>query len=64
MIFKTTVHLVGFLFIDVIADARNHEPEFRIHGRFYSYLSQSFSRDPALCGKKADKFSPEEQEKD
>jgi hypothetical protein len=27
MIFKTIVHLVGFLFIVVIADARNHEPE-------------------------------------
>jgi hypothetical protein len=25
--FKTIVHLVGFLFIVVIADARNHEPE-------------------------------------
>jgi hypothetical protein len=27
MIFKTIVHVVGFLFIVVIADARNHEPE-------------------------------------
>jgi hypothetical protein len=25
--FKTIVHLVGFSFIVVIADARNHEPE-------------------------------------
>jgi hypothetical protein len=30
MIFKTIVHLVGFLFIVVIADARNHEPEIYI----------------------------------
>jgi hypothetical protein len=27
MIFKTFVHLVGVLFIVVIADAQNHEPE-------------------------------------
>jgi hypothetical protein len=28
--FKTIVHLVGFLFIFVIADTRNHEPEINI----------------------------------
>ena len=33
-----------------------------IHGRFYRYLSQSFSRGPALYAKGAEKFSPEEQE--
>jgi hypothetical protein len=30
MIFKTIMHLVGFLFIVVIADARNYEPEIVI----------------------------------
>jgi hypothetical protein len=30
------VHLVGFLFIVVIADARNHEPEIRL-----SFLKQN-----------------------
>jgi hypothetical protein len=30
MIFKTIVHLVGFLFIVVIADARNLEPEISL----------------------------------
>ena len=31
-------------------------------GRFYPYLSQSFSWGPASCAKRADNFSPEEQE--
>jgi hypothetical protein len=33
-----------------------------LHGRFYPYLSQSFSRDPPSCAKGAGKFTPEEQE--
>jgi hypothetical protein len=36
MIFKTIVHLVGFLFIVVIAGARNHEPE--ISNSFFVFL--------------------------
>ena len=36
----------------------------RIHGWFYPYVSQSFSWGPVLCAKWADKFSPEEQQKD
>jgi hypothetical protein len=38
------VHLVGFLFIVVIADARKHEPEIREKPANYDYslLSQTF----------------------
>jgi hypothetical protein len=35
-----------------------------MHGQFYPYLSQSFSWGPALYAKRADKFSPEDQEED
>jgi hypothetical protein len=34
--FKTIVHLVGFLYIVVIADARNHEPEIFLTGQRFS----------------------------
>jgi hypothetical protein len=39
--FKTIVNLVGFLFIVVIADARNHEPE-RLLYMFWLSLSPIF----------------------
>ena len=38
--------------------------EFRIHSRFYPYISQSFSCGPALWAKGTDKFFPEEQDED
>jgi pterin-4a-carbinolamine dehydratase len=37
--FKTSVHLVGFLFIVVIADAQNHEPETHFTARRVSLIS-------------------------
>jgi hypothetical protein len=36
--FKTIVHLVGFLFIVAIADARNHEPEKNLPPSFADWL--------------------------
>ena len=41
-----------------------YSSNIRIHGRFYSCLSQSFSWGPALCSKGAEKFSPKEQGED
>jgi hypothetical protein len=50
VIFKTIVHLVGFLFIVVIADARNHEHEIYyrlvcqiLHETFHISISIAFS---------------------
>jgi len=39
-------------------------PNIRIYGQFYPYLSRSFSWGPALCARRAEKCSPEEQEED
>jgi hypothetical protein len=48
MIFKTIVHLVGFLFIVVIADARNREPEIMYMQSRYNYCNKKFKY-TAIC---------------